>query len=100
VIAGGGSSLLLTSGWCSMVSRVFKVHGSFCASHPWEVIVATLTLTVCVLSLETRVAITPPDTAKTPTCNAWRRNCPEVRTIFSFFDTMQFKMLPFFASSL
>lgn len=31
---------------------VFKVHGEFCASHPWEVIVATLTLTACILSVE------------------------------------------------
>jgi hypothetical protein len=59
-----------------MVSRVFKVHGSFCASHPWEVIVATLTLTVCVLSVETRVAIPTPTQEKAPACNSWRRNCP------------------------
>lgn len=29
----------------------FGVHGRFCASHPWEVIVTTVTLTVCVLSV-------------------------------------------------
>ncbi|XP_059479749.1 3-hydroxy-3-methylglutaryl-coenzyme A reductase isoform X2 [Neocloeon triangulifer] len=59
-----------------MVSRVFKVHGSFCASHPWEVIVATLTLTVCVLSVETRAALQDATANPAPTCNAWRRNCP------------------------
>ncbi len=29
----------------------FGAHGRFCASHPWEVIVTTVTLTVCVLSM-------------------------------------------------
>ncbi|KAF4519164.1 hypothetical protein B566_EDAN008227 [Ephemera danica] len=54
VSAGSGA---VGAGWCSMVSRVFRVHGSFCASHPWEVIVATLTLTACMLSVETRPAL-------------------------------------------
>lgn len=31
---------------------MFRAHGEFCASHPWEVIVATLTLTACILSVE------------------------------------------------
>ena len=30
---------------------LFGAHGRFCASHPWEVIVTTVTLTVCVLSM-------------------------------------------------
>lgn len=29
----------------------FHSHGRFCASHPWEVIVTIVTLTVCVLSM-------------------------------------------------
>ena len=29
----------------------FSAHGRFCASHPWEVIVTIVTLTVCVLSM-------------------------------------------------
>ena len=33
------------------LSRYFGIHGRFCASHPWEVIVTTVTLTVCVLSM-------------------------------------------------
>ena len=32
-------------------SRYFGAHGRFCASHPWEVIVTTVTLTVCILSM-------------------------------------------------
>lgn len=31
--------------------KYFGVHGRFCSSHPWEVIVTTVTLTVCVLSM-------------------------------------------------
>lgn len=31
--------------------KYFGIHGRFCASHPWEVIVTTVTLTVCVLSM-------------------------------------------------
>ena len=33
------------------LSKYFGVHGRFCASHPWEVIVTTVTLTVCALSM-------------------------------------------------
>ncbi|CAH1406692.1 unnamed protein product [Nezara viridula] len=32
---------------------LYRAHGEFCASHPWEVIVATLTLTACILSIDT-----------------------------------------------
>lgn len=35
-----------------MAARVFRAHGEFCATHPWEVIVATLTLTACLLTLD------------------------------------------------
>lgn len=30
----------------------FRAHGQFCVSHPWEVIVATLTLTACMLTMD------------------------------------------------
>ena len=32
------------------LASLFRSHGRFCASHPWEVIVATLTITVTTLS--------------------------------------------------
>ncbi|EDV26440.1 uncharacterized protein TRIADDRAFT_37359 [Trichoplax adhaerens] len=32
------------------LASLFRNHGRFCASHPWEVIVATLTITVSTLS--------------------------------------------------
>lgn len=35
----------------SKVSSYFGAHGRFCASHPWEVIVSIVTLTVCALSM-------------------------------------------------
>lgn len=34
-----------------MLSRLFYAHGRVCASHPWEVIVGFLTLTICLLSM-------------------------------------------------
>ena len=33
------------------LSSYFGAHGRFCASHPWEVIVSIVTLTVCALSM-------------------------------------------------
>lgn len=30
--------------------RLFREHGDFCASHPWEVIVALLALTICMMT--------------------------------------------------
>nr|XP_054921427.1 3-hydroxy-3-methylglutaryl-coenzyme A reductase-like isoform X2 [Dermacentor andersoni] len=35
----------------AMLARVFYAHGRLCASHPWEVIVGFLTLTICLLSM-------------------------------------------------
>ncbi|XP_067928194.1 3-hydroxy-3-methylglutaryl-coenzyme A reductase-like [Watersipora subatra] len=31
--------------------NVFKAHGRFCATHPWEVIVGTVTATICLMSI-------------------------------------------------
>ncbi|XP_067013691.2 3-hydroxy-3-methylglutaryl-coenzyme A reductase isoform X2 [Anabrus simplex] len=53
-----------------MVARVFRAHGEFCASHPWEVIVATLTLTVCMLTMDQR----PVGTGLPRHCG-WQANC-------------------------
>lgn len=35
-----------------MIGKLFRAHGEFCASHPWEVILALLTLTACMLTVE------------------------------------------------
>ncbi|XP_040277362.1 3-hydroxy-3-methylglutaryl-coenzyme A reductase [Bufo bufo] len=34
-----------------MLSRLFRMHGQFVASHPWEVIVGTVTITICMMSM-------------------------------------------------
>ncbi|KAL0278245.1 UNVERIFIED_CONTAM: hypothetical protein PYX00_000115 [Menopon gallinae] len=56
-----------------MVSRFFQAHGEICASHPWEVIVATLTLTLCMLTMEPKPSsVLPIDSEQK--CG-WRENC-------------------------
>lgn len=34
-----------------MLSNIFHTHGHFCASHPWEIIIGTVTITTCLLSV-------------------------------------------------
>uniref|UniRef100_A0A8C1NHG6 3-hydroxy-3-methylglutaryl coenzyme A reductase n=1 Tax=Cyprinus carpio TaxID=7962 RepID=A0A8C1NHG6_CYPCA len=34
-----------------MLSRLFRLHGLFVASHPWEVIVGTVAVTMCLMSM-------------------------------------------------
>ncbi|CAG9762090.1 unnamed protein product [Ceutorhynchus assimilis] len=46
------------------MSRLFRAYGEMCANHPWEVIVAVVTLTTCFLTLEKQV--TSPK--KPPVC--------------------------------
>lgn len=41
-----------------MTSRLFGAHGELCATHPWEVIVATMTLTACLLTVDRQQAST------------------------------------------
>ncbi|XP_014608233.1 PREDICTED: 3-hydroxy-3-methylglutaryl-coenzyme A reductase isoform X1 [Polistes canadensis] len=36
-----------------MLSKLFEIHGRFCASHSLEVIVTTFTLTACMLNMDT-----------------------------------------------
>lgn len=57
-----------------MLVRMFRAHGEFCASHPWEVIVATLTLTACMLSVDKPTSpIAPP--VSQPHCTSDHRSC-------------------------
>ncbi|XP_068191135.1 3-hydroxy-3-methylglutaryl-coenzyme A reductase-like [Antennarius striatus] len=39
-----------------MLARLFRFHGLLVASHPWEVIVGTLALTVCLMSMNSLAA--------------------------------------------
>lgn len=55
-----------------MVSRLFRQHGALCASHPWEVIVATLTAAACALAVEREPVPSPP--GKAP-CGGWADQC-------------------------
>lgn len=34
-----------------MLSGLFRAHGRFIANHPWEVIISTLTVTLCLMSM-------------------------------------------------
>ena len=34
-----------------MLSRLFYAHGRMCATHPWEVIITSLTVTLCLVSM-------------------------------------------------
>ncbi|KAL8582291.1 hypothetical protein ACOMHN_037048 [Nucella lapillus] len=34
-----------------MLSRLFRAHGRMCANHPWEVIITSLTVTLCLVSM-------------------------------------------------
>ncbi|XP_030763388.1 3-hydroxy-3-methylglutaryl-coenzyme A reductase-like [Sitophilus oryzae] len=47
------------------MSKIFRLYGEFCATHPWEVIVAVVTLTTCFLTLDKQVS---PVTKKQPHC--------------------------------
>lgn len=55
-----------------MATQLFRSYGEFCASHPWEVIVGTLTLTACMLTLDNQQTVTSSTSA---TANAACRGC-------------------------
>lgn len=46
------------------MSRIFGLYGELCATHPWEVIVAVITLTTCFLTLDK--GVTPLTKKQTP----------------------------------
>jgi hydroxymethylglutaryl-CoA reductase (NADPH) len=68
-----------------MVGWMFRTYGEVCASHPWEVIVSTLTLTVCMLTVDQRTMRRPLDPYKD--CDT-RNNCVglEVQYTFAFYS--------------
>lgn len=55
-----------------MLARLFRLHGLLVASHPWEVIVGTLALTVCLVSMNSL-------TAGSQMCS-WNE-CPKVEEV-------------------
>lgn len=95
-----------------MIGRVFRAHGEFCASHPWEVIVALLTVTACVLSVDRSTlstAIDPKDTTTSTSstsssspqqvlpssassrfrpCHGWRESCDGLEAEYNAADVI------------
>lgn len=61
--------------------RLFRAHGEFCASHPWEVIVALITFTACMFSVDKGSSSSSSDPLMTseptvkPLCHGWRESC-------------------------
>ncbi|XP_005096567.1 3-hydroxy-3-methylglutaryl-coenzyme A reductase [Aplysia californica] len=51
-----------------MLSRLFHAHGQFCASHPWEVLVGTVTVTISLMSMSLWAT-------NSKVCG-WNYNCP------------------------
>uniref|UniRef100_A0A7N6B566 3-hydroxy-3-methylglutaryl coenzyme A reductase n=1 Tax=Anabas testudineus TaxID=64144 RepID=A0A7N6B566_ANATE len=62
-----------------MLARLFRLHGLLVASHPWEVIVGTLALTVCLVSMNSL-------TAGSQMCS-WNE-CPKVEEKIHSSDTI------------
>lgn len=57
----------------TMLSRLFCMHGLFVASHPWEVIVGTVTLTICMMSMNMF-------TGNNKICG-WNYECPKFEEV-------------------
>lgn len=63
------------------MGRIFRAHGEFCASHPWEVIVALITFTACMFSVDKGSSmlnndpLIPSKPSVKPLCHGWRQSC-------------------------
>lgn len=68
-----------------MTSQLFRAHGKFCASHPWEVIVALLTLTACMLTVDHSKTPTP---SRLRNCQGWREKCDGLEAEYIAVDTI------------
>ncbi|CAO1425246.1 unnamed protein product [Diamesa serratosioi] len=69
--------------------RLFRAHGEFCASHPWEVIVALVTFTACMFSVDKGSSSSSSSNHADPLmsadgsvkpmhlrqCHGWRESC-------------------------
>ncbi|XP_038072273.1 3-hydroxy-3-methylglutaryl-coenzyme A reductase-like isoform X2 [Patiria miniata] len=58
-----------------MLSNIFRAHGHYCSAHPWEVIVGTLTLTICMLSMDYFTSL--------PKVCGWNYHCTETQDMMS-----------------
>lgn len=50
------------------MSRIFRLYGELCATHPWEVIVAVITATTCLLTIDQKVSDPDLPLRRTNTC--------------------------------
>uniref|UniRef100_A0A1A9VXG4 Uncharacterized protein n=1 Tax=Glossina austeni TaxID=7395 RepID=A0A1A9VXG4_GLOAU len=88
-----------------MIGRLFRAHGEFCASHPWEVIVALLTVTACMLTVDKQQHFTAAgdnggQTSATSTsssstapnryrpCRGWTRSCDGLEAEYNAADVI------------
>lgn len=69
----------------TMASQLFRAHGKFCASHPWEVIVALLTLTACMLTVDHK---NPTPSPRLRNCQGWRDHCDGLEAEYIAVDTI------------
>uniref|UniRef100_A0A8C7P328 3-hydroxy-3-methylglutaryl coenzyme A reductase n=1 Tax=Oncorhynchus mykiss TaxID=8022 RepID=A0A8C7P328_ONCMY len=56
-----------------MLNGVFRLHGLMVASHPWEVIVGTIALTVCLMSMN--------NLATSDQICSWSNGCPKLQEV-------------------
>ena len=95
-----------------MIGRLFRAHGEFCASHPWEVIVALLTVTACMLTVDKQQYMTtssdagggggggssssnsplPPTHSATSSryrpCHGWTQSCEGLEAEYNAADVI------------
>ena len=45
------NTFLYPSSFVGRMARLFYLHGKFCASHPWEVMVTFLSLAICMFTM-------------------------------------------------
>uniref|UniRef100_A0A6B2E5T4 3-hydroxy-3-methylglutaryl coenzyme A reductase n=1 Tax=Phlebotomus kandelakii TaxID=1109342 RepID=A0A6B2E5T4_9DIPT len=66
------------------MGQFFRAHGKFCASHPWEVIVAVVTLTLC-MTCKSGDNQSPPAAVRQAhrQCHGWdwRETCDDQETL-------------------
>ncbi|XP_055380913.1 3-hydroxy-3-methylglutaryl-coenzyme A reductase [Condylostylus longicornis] len=82
-----------------MIGKLFHAHGEFCASHPWEVIVALLTVTACIISVDRNSISSSSDSTTTTTsstaylsrhrpCQGWRESCEGLEAEYNAADVI------------
>lgn len=79
-----------------MIGKLFRAHGEFCASHPWEVIVALLTVTACIVTVERGNDGSSLPSSSTYSsssrhhrpCQGWRESCEGLEAEYNAADVI------------